>query len=285
MNPHHWIPLLIRAVQQLLSVTKRYVTKRFKWKLSKIACLIFKITNLAASSTLVKHPKLIWVKDRISCDTSITALYLFKLLAASSDCFSGFITLFIADRSVQVTFGKESFRSVYVTYQQLSVPEPDQQTKHFHCRITVTNKINFILAFKRVQVRLTEAMLQRYLVSNWSQIECIMWEKSERTFLQQEKGQKNAQNSYLFSTSVFSQNSTSELETVAEIKVTSVLTVLACGGFKFIFSSVWHYIHPCYSSIKELNSGCVADMLLIKNHSRLCFVWSLRVQYEQKIRI
>ena len=26
--------------------------------------------------------------------------------------------------------------------------------------------------------------------------------------------------------------------TVAEIKVTSVLTVLACGGFKFIFSSV-----------------------------------------------
>ena len=65
-----------------------------------------------------------------------------------------------------------------------------------------------------------------------------MWEKSERTFIQQEKGQKNAQISHPFSTSVFSQNSTSELETVAEIKVTSVLTVLACGGFKFIFPSV-----------------------------------------------
>ena len=65
-----------------------------------------------------------------------------------------------------------------------------------------------------------------------------MWKKSERTFTQQEKRQKNAQNSYLFRTSVSSHNSTSELETVAEIKVTSVLTVLACGGFKFIFSSV-----------------------------------------------
>ena len=50
MNPHHRIPLLIRAVQQLLSVTKRYARKRFKWKLSKIACLIFKITNLAANT-------------------------------------------------------------------------------------------------------------------------------------------------------------------------------------------------------------------------------------------
>ena len=65
-----------------------------------------------------------------------------------------------------------------------------------------------------------------------------MWGKNERTFIQQEKGQKNAQISHPFSTSVFSQNSTSELETVAEIKVTSVLTVLACGGFKFIFPSV-----------------------------------------------
>jgi len=62
--------------------------------------------------------------------------------------------------------------------------------------------------------------------------------KSERTFIQREKGQKNAQNSYLFSTTVFSQNLTSEPATVAEIKVTSVLTVLACGGFKFIFPSV-----------------------------------------------
>ena len=67
-----------------------------------------------------------------------------------------------------LSFGKESFTSVYVTYQQLSVPEPDQQTKHLHCRITVTDKINFILAFKRVQVQLTEATLQWYLVSIWS---------------------------------------------------------------------------------------------------------------------
>ena len=61
-------------------MTKRYVRKRFKWKLSEIACLIFKITNLAASATLVKHLKVIWVKDRISCDTSITALYLLSYL-------------------------------------------------------------------------------------------------------------------------------------------------------------------------------------------------------------
>ena len=65
-----------------------------------------------------------------------------------------------------------------------------------------------------------------------------MWKTSERTFIQQEKTQKNAQNSYLFSTSVFFQNLTSEPATVAEIKVTSVLTLLECGGFKFIFPSV-----------------------------------------------
>ena len=60
----------------------------------------------------------------------------------------------------------------------------------------------------------------------------------EKTFMQQEKGQKNAQNVQLFSTSVFSQNLASEPAIVAEIKVTSVLTILACGGFKFIFPTV-----------------------------------------------
>lgn len=131
MNPHHWIPLLIRAVQQLLSVTKRYVRKRFKWKLSKIACLIFKITNLAASTTLVKHPKLIWVKDRISCDTSITALYLFKLLAASSDCFSGFITLFIADRSVHTQFWKRKLQECLCNLPAIISPRAWPANKTF----------------------------------------------------------------------------------------------------------------------------------------------------------
>lgn len=90
---------------------------------------------------LVKRPKLIWVKDRISYDTFITALYLFSYLLLPY--------LQLTDQFI-LSFGKGSFRSVYVTYQQLSVPEPDQQTKHFHCRVTVINKINFILAFKRV---------------------------------------------------------------------------------------------------------------------------------------
>ena len=71
-----------------------------------------------------------------------------------------------------------------------------------------------------------------------NKLNVLCGKKSERTFIQQEKGQKNAENSYLFSTSDFSQNLTSEPATVAEIKVTSVLTVLERGGCKFIFPSV-----------------------------------------------
>ena len=61
----------------------------------------------------------------------------------------------------------------------------------------------------------------------------VLCGKSEKNIYTTGKVQKNAQNSYLFSKCVFSQNLTSELEIVAEINVTIVLTVLALIYFPF----------------------------------------------------